>query len=250
MSREQVCLRTNYGYLGDQLCLISAARRYARDHADAEVFVDCIQDLVDVVGAYGDGLVKVGTAGRLIQCDPGSRQRSQWCQATDFNYLGTYITELGIKLESPPSVELPQVPPLLSPEEPYICLQPRSATWGYPTKKEAVFASVVRAVRAVKPLWPIIVVGHTETPRDIPGVIFDFLGSPMSMLRLIRHSKFVITVRSVSAHIASAYGVPSIVFSPDDGEHWSLNYPKWDRKIVPLDISGDETESEVSEFIK
>jgi ADP-heptose:LPS heptosyltransferase len=204
---------------------------------------------VDVVEAYGDGLIKVGTSGRLIQCDPGSRQRSQWCQTVDFNYLGTYITELGIKLESPPSVELPQVPPILSSGEPYICLQPRSATWGYPANKEAVFASVVSAVRAVRPLWPIIVVGHAETPRDIPGVIFDFLGTPMSMLRLIRHSKFVITVRSVSAHIASAYGVPSIVFSPDDGEHWSLNYPKWNRKIVPLNIAEETIGKNVMESV-
>jgi hypothetical protein len=79
---------------------------------------------------------------------------------------------------------------------------------------------------------PVVVVGKPSTPKNIRGADFDHLGSPIEMLRVIQHAAFMLTPRSASAHIASGYRVPSLIWVPDDGENWHLSYPGWDYKLI------------------
>jgi ADP-heptose:LPS heptosyltransferase len=59
------------------------------------------------------------------------------------------------------------------------------------------------------------------------------------MLRMIRHARLVLCPRSASAHIAVGYGVPAVVWAPDDGENWHLNYgPKARVRLIDFDALG------------
>ena len=54
------------------------------------------------------------------------------------------------------------------------------------------------------------------------------------MLRVIQHAAFLLTPRSASANIAAAYRIPSILWVPNDGANWQLDYPGWDYKLVAV----------------
>jgi hypothetical protein len=245
--REPVFLKCSYRTLGDQLCFIGAARHFARARPDVEVFVSNFPDLV---AAYGDNLLNSGTQGREILCEPAPRHRIK-NRSCDANYVGTYLAELGLTFGAPPALELPSLEPIpgLIPKA-YACLQPYSGFAGIPANREAFFNTVVQAVRLVFPQWPISCVGLQNTRRDIRGVTYEHLGNHMTLLRAIQHSGMVLTPRSASAHVASAYGVPAFVWIPDDGENWHLDYPEWPHFRVAMDLGSDELLAHLIQFLE
>ena len=119
-SEDSVHICANYPSLGDQLCLIGAARLYARRSPEKEVFVSA---LPKVVNAYGDSLVRSGQTGRRVVLDPAKRHRVKH-ESPCLNYLGTFAADLGLAFESPPNLELPSLgPPTGLLPQAYIALQ-------------------------------------------------------------------------------------------------------------------------------
>jgi hypothetical protein len=220
--REVVQLYSEHGSLGDQIAFLGAARHYAKLHPHQKVVVANLPNLVD---SYGDDLVSSGEASHKIISNPELRHRVKR-ESPDFNYLGTYMAELGLGLKVPPAIALPRMAPLpgLFPRA-YICLQPY-AGFAKNLGQEAV-QRLVEICRRVCPEWPVVVGGSPRTPMDLEGVEYGYLGDPAALVRLIQHAAVVVTPRSASAHIASAYGVPAFVWTTEDGENWHLDYPDW-----------------------
>lgn len=247
LHQETVCLRSDYGSLGDQLCFIGAARHYARAHSEFSVVVP---NLPDLVGAYADDLIAHGNEGRSILCNPELRHRAKH-ESRDMNYLGTYMAELGLPTDIPPALELPSLPPVdgLLPGA-YVCLQPYSGFSGVPKDKDAFFEFLVKTVVSLCPNWPIVAVGLPDTPRDIRGVSYDYLGDHITFLKAIQHAAMVLTPRSASAHIAAAHGVPTFVWVPPDGEEWHLDYPGWPHYRMEMNVAVDVFKPLLEEFTR
>jgi len=243
MSRRRVQLITDHGCLGDQICFIAAAREYAKYHKGVEVVVSAQPE---IVAAYPDRLVSVGTADVKIPSNPESRHRAKRA-SPDHNYLGTYMAELRLPTQLPPRIELPNLPtaPGLLPLA-YIAIQPYS---GFATNPErGLLQAFVNVCRQIAPEWPLVATGSPDTPQDLVGVDYSRLGDPTSVLSVIQHAGLVLTPRSAAAHIASAYGVPSFVWTPDDGENWHLDYPEWPHYRARLHEEPRKTIQQLAEF--
>lgn len=223
--------------LGDRLCSLAAARAYAKANPNKEVFFD---DLPNVVKAYGDELLTIGKCPDKIQAFPIKRQRQKGGSA-DINYLGTYLSEAGIRVaqDNPPRLELPNANAVPDIASPYCVLQPYSTYAKNPSKE-----FVQRLVDIVKDKYKVIACGSESTPKDLQHVDYSFLSNDaMQMLQLICHATLVMSPRSASAHIAAAYSVPSFIWVPDDGENWHLDYPDWKiHKVSTGDPQYAETE--------
>jgi hypothetical protein len=210
---------------GDKLCALSTAREFARRHSKHKVH---FQYFPEIVTAYGDNLVVPGSGRYVIPYQEPHfyRDRNSSLAA---NYLGCYYLNAGLHFDDSPCLDLPSLPPHpeLMPQS-YIALQPL-AGWANPNIARHHLESIIR----MAPL-PVVVVGKPETRRDIKGAIFDYLGQPIDMLRIIQHAAFMLTPRSASAHIAAAYRVPSLIWVPSDGENWHLDFPEWDHKTISV----------------
>jgi hypothetical protein len=221
-----------YPALGDKICFLSAARIYARIFPDAKVSVG--QSLPDIIDAYGDGLLSAGREGRTISVAPGPWHRLHDHRGNN-NYVGTYLREMGV--QTPPvRPELPEVEPAngLEPGS-YVAFQP----WAnFARDPDAAF--IQQLLDVVRGKLMIVKVGKAgEHNPDFWEVAFpNWMGPPMNMLRVIRHARFVLTPRSASAHVAAAYGVPTVVWVPSDGENWHLDYPEWPHMLVEFERSG------------
>lgn len=247
VEREEVRLSCNYGCLGDQLCFMVAARYFARAHPDNRIV---ISNFPDLLRAYGDNLVCSGEGSGGLQCNPELRHRvKNWSPCR--NYLGTYLAELGLPCDPAPTMELPPLDPVegLAPKQ-YVCVQPYSGFCGVPQNQGVFFASLIETVRRFVPDWPVVAVGLPDTPREIPGVNFDHLGSHATMLSCIQHSALVLSARSASAHIASAYRVPGFIWMPSDGEEWHLNYPEWPHVRIGMNDDMDRTRQALASLLR
>jgi len=222
IERVEVWIPSQWG-LGDKLCALSTARELARRNPKWQIQ---FQHIPEIVSAYEDDLVTSGSGGFQIPYQEPFfyRERDSSIAA---NYLGCYYLNAGLFFSEAPSLELPKLPamPGLEPGS-YIALQP-AAGWARPNIGPRQLEDIVRSAS-----MPVVVVGRQETPRNIKGAIYEYLGSPLDMLRVIQHAAIMLAPRSASAHIASAYRTPSIIWVPDDGENWHLNYPGWQCKMV------------------
>jgi hypothetical protein len=211
--------------LGDKLCALSTAREIARRHTKLKVQFEWFPEIVT---AYGDTLVEPGRGGYVVPCNDHYFYRDRK-RSLAANYLGCYYLNAGLHFDVPPCLDLPTLPPCpdLEPSS-YIALQPNSG-WAKPNISERHLEFIVQ----MAPL-PVVVVGRPETPRDIKGANFDHLGAPIEMLRIIQHAAILLTPRSASAHIGAAYEVPSLIWVPNDGENWHLDYPGWKHKTISV----------------
>ena len=223
---KEVFIHNWYPGLGDQLCLLTAAREFARRNLDCRVHVEALSD---VVNAYGDQLIFIGSSGRRIDCLPAQLQRLKDA-GPYWNYLGTFLFQLGIQCHEPPELELPvvSVPEGLRSRE-CIAFQPYSNWAPNPSNGKEWLEELIAGCQEYRPEWPIIMVGSSETAKGL-NASYDYLGGPLQMLRVISHAALVLTPRSASAHIAAGYRVPAAVWLPDDGENWHLNYPHWSHR--------------------
>jgi alpha-1,3-rhamnosyl/mannosyltransferase len=243
VERKKISIRSGHACLGDRLCVISAARAFARLHPEAEVHI--ATTLPEVVAAYGDDLLRVGEEGEERACEPFGSHRAKERSPLG-NYAGTFLAALGVPFTSSPALELPALAPPrgLAPQG-YIALQPLAGTARNPPP--SFVEALLETARQIAPDWPIVAVGLPDTPRQFPGVDYDHLGGACDFLRTIAHAAFVLTPRSASAHAAAGYRVPSFVWVPDDGENWHLDYPDWRSQRVRV-AAGPESASATLEL--
>ncbi len=235
----EIIIETGWG-LGDKLCALSAAREFARRNPNLSVYYNT---LPNIVTAYGDDLVKLGTGAYPLPENYALFHREK-DSSPAANYLGCYYLGLGINFDSNPGLELPAVAPCagLTPGS-YVALQP-TANWAKPN----LSLNDIKRVIQDSPL-PVVLTGNyitnntTDNISDedkqrfnqeliTAGANASYIGDEMNMLKLIRHAALVLTPRSASAHIAAGYGVKTVVWIPNDGENWHLDYPDWQHKRI------------------
>ncbi|MEE9692630.1 hypothetical protein ACSZN3_08100 [Aeromonas hydrophila] len=255
----EIVIETGWG-LGDKLCALSAAREFARRNPNLSVYYNT---LPKIVAAYGDELLKLGTGAYPLPENYALFHREK-DSSPAANYLGCYYLGLGINFYSNPKLELPAVPPCvgLMPDS-YIALQP-TANWATPN----ISLDDIKRVIQDAPL-PVVLTGNyitnnsTDNVSDEDKLRFNqelvtaganasYIGDEMNMLKLIRHAALVLTPRSASAHIAAGYGVKTVVWVPNDGENWHLDYPNWQHKRISAaqEHVGDELIREMHNLIK
>ncbi len=209
------------GSLGDWLCLISAAREYARRHPMDEV---CVANLDDVVSLYRDGLIKPGRGGRRVAINAEHREKYFSVRR---NYLGTFLWEIVPQIKHPLNLDLPKFPELS--KDRIAIIQPRSRFAENPPVSyvQGLVNEFLKCGGT-----RLFAVGDLSTPRDLEGVDYSLLcDSVPELLRNVSRAYAVLTPRSATAHAAAAYGIPTFAWVPDDGENWHLDYPNWQRFI-------------------
>ena len=243
----QVPINPRWG-LGDKLCALTAARHVARLFSNSRVWFPALREVQDF---YADSLVCYGTNGFVLR-DHYELFHRQKEFSPALNYLGCYLLGLAIDFQSPPALELPEIPPfkeLIGVK--YIALQPTS-NWAQPNLS---LDSLCRVI-AESP-FPVMLAssystknGNQRTDADLEinrkamermvsaGANASFIGNEVDMLRLIRHSHLVVTPRSASAHIAAGYRKMSVIWLPNDGENWHMNYPEWCFSSTNLETHG------------
>jgi hypothetical protein len=223
MERERLSFETG-GCLGDWLCMLSAAREYARRHAHQEIF---IVNLVDVADAYGDGLVKGGRCYHHRYVKPIHREKNT---STRYNYLGTFLREICPEITESMTLDLPKFEHA---QERIAVIQPYS---GYAANPPTSFIQKVVDAFIETTGRKLYVIGLSQTKRDLANVDYSLLedGVP-ALLRNISRADLALTPRSASAHAAAGYGIPSFVWVPNDGENWHLDYSGW--KTVRIEYS-------------
>lgn len=230
--------------LGDRLCALVAAREYAKKFPNLNVRFN---DLPNVVSAYEDELISKGK-GSPVPDNINCLHRTV-INSPAGNYLGCFLLGLGLDFDGLPKLNLPAVEvPFGLTSGKYIALQP-SANYAKPNIDVSSLQKIIDAcpipVVLTGPLHPVNAKNIDVKDISLNGALSDFYGDEMAMLKIISHAALVITPRSASAHIASAYNVPTIAWVPNDGENWHLNYPEWhcqqvdilDENVVPKIIS-------------
>lgn len=208
--------------LGDRLCALSAARELARRRRDLTVHFNAIPRIVDT---FKDDLVTAGSGQAIDIARPGTPYFF-WEKGAGVgvNYAGCYLISLGMDFSDVPVLELPrlQARPGLEPNT-YIVIQPRAeGMWGKPHLPLFDLQRIICS----SPL-PVILAGRPGSGLGLSGLDRSHAGNELNMLQLMQHAALVLTPRSAGAHIAAAYGVPSIVWVPDDDLNWHLDYPDW-----------------------
>lgn len=92
--------------------------------------------------------------------------------------------------------------------------------------------SVLQHLIDASPL-PVFLAGRKGSGKGLLGIDTSFAGDELDMLRLIQNAALILTPRSATAHIAAGYGIPSIVWLPDDYLNWHLDYPNWPVQTIP-----------------
>jgi FkbM family methyltransferase len=243
--KKKIRIRSGHACLGDRLCVISAARAFARLHPETEVFLTTT--LPKVVEAYGDDLVQLGEEGEERVCEPFGSHRAKERSPLG-NYAGTFLAALGVPVEGLPALELPALgPPAGLQPRTYIAFQPLSGT--APNPSPSFVHSLLATARRVAPDWPVVAVGLPDTPKQFAEVDYTHLGGPCTFLQTVAHAAFVLTPRSASAHAAAAYRVPSFVWVPDDGENWHLDYPNCPHQRTRVAAGADLASASLELFL-
>lgn len=216
--------------LGDAICGLIAVREWARVHRDTQVYYG---NLPELVRKYGDGLVRYSDSpGHVFDC--WHLHRARWWSPC-WNYLGTYLADIGLPIDGPPDIRgrLPSFPRPAGLPKLYSVIVPY-ASFALPNAPAIVLEEIVRKVRDNIGGFPCYCLGKEDTPKDIDGVDYSRLGTPLSLLAMVQHATLVLTARSVTTNVAPAYGVPAVVWAPDDGENWNMRYPGWQKAIISI----------------
>lgn len=218
---KEITVRVGWCHLGDALCCLTVARQLARRFPHLSVYVD---GYADIVRAYGDDLIHMGSRGAECGICPTARHRRQE-PTIDYNYCGTYENEFGFTATPGSRLELPEPPPFPNLEGvKYIAFQP-FARWAKPDLSIETIQKLIQPFKNIG--LKIVCVGTWETRQHWEDVDYSHLGSAIDLIRVIRHATAVLTPRSASAHVAGAFKVPSLIWVPKDGENWHLNYTGW-----------------------
>ncbi|WP_146207971.1 glycosyltransferase family 9 protein [Azospirillum sp. TSH64] len=209
--------------LGDRLCALSTAREFSRRFPMHRVH---FRYLKDIATAYSDTLLIHGHNGLVIP-ENSSLFHRQKDTSPAGNYLGCYYLGIGLDFDALPNLDLPLVPPLPGLEPGRYAVLQTAANWARPNLSNSALQQIIDQC----PL-PVVLVGKPDQSIALQRVIPLGMGDEMTMLRAVRHARLVMAPRSASAHIASAYRVPSVIWVPDDGENWHLDYPGWPHTCI------------------
>ena len=209
---------------GDYICLMSACREFMRRTGNT-VYTD---NIPDVIAAYQDPNFLFGTKGVKFQLHMTDSHREK--KPGDYvNYYGTFLAAMGLLRKGDvPKLELPK----FEPEESRVLIQPISVFAKNPTLSY-VQGMVDKFISLTGK--KVYVVGRSDTPRVLKNVEYDLLEDGLTnLMRHVKSAEFVLSPRSLLAHLAAGYGTPSFVWEPEDGENWHLDYPDWVRIIHPF----------------
>jgi hypothetical protein len=208
------------GGLGDKLCALSAIREYTKDTTHRIKISN--PELADVIEAFDDKIVSFGLGGTKLSCDNGPKHFGR-------NYLEAFRSSLDLPLGSLPRLQLPNVPqhPDYLPGT-YIVVQPVGKSW-----VNLSDATMQALVDKCAQYGKVVVVGDTKTPKTLNGVEYVLDHNILVMLKLIKHAKAVLSPHSASAHIASGYCVPTLIWADLDVKHeMHYEYPGWNKVRV------------------
>lgn len=208
------------GDVGDEVCFLSACRTYAKTTGDT-VYV---RSFDDVVRSCGDDLIRISPIEvrefdlQYVHLDKAKYEHS--------NYLGMALDAMIPGSDPQPEADLPN----FSYEPPRCLIQPYSGTARNPS--DEYLQSVVDAFVELTG-ETLYAVGHDGTPHRLRNVDYSLLqNSVPALMAHIQHARFVLTPRSGSAHIAAMYKTPCMVWLPDDGLDWHMNYKKSPLRLV------------------
>jgi ADP-heptose:LPS heptosyltransferase len=125
----------------------------------------------------------------------------------------------------------------------YGVLQPRS---GFARNPDVDYVRRVVEAAVDATAIPVYAIGM-RSPNDPIVDDSQMREDVPHLLSMIAHATFVLTPRSASAHVAAAYGVPSVVWVPRDGENWHLDYPNWNTRR--LEDFGEDPAPAIREFL-
>jgi hypothetical protein len=225
---HKVQIGTSNQNICDLLCALSAAREFARRNPELEVQFQYLPEIVD---AYDDDLVRPGNGGYIIP-NYSEQFLSERDSSIASNYQGGYYLGLALNFAVPPRPELPIMPAVKG-------LQPRSyivLATGAEGLTSTLSLEQLNSLVQTAPL-PVVCIGNATARPGIKGADY-FNGPPLAMLRLIQHASVVLTSRTTPAHIAAAYEVPSVVWIPEDGYDWHIDYPAWNHRRIPVATHG------------
>lgn len=223
---------TTHIHAGDMVCFIAAAREFARRTGN----IACVNFGRDLVEAYGDDNLRYGGEG--VKMPVAVDRLYDTTEQIYKNYMGMFYASMGILRDDEiPRLELPP----FEKTESIAIIQPFSIS-GISAPVEYV-QSIVDTFKSHtgKELY---VVGSPETPKILKNVNYELLRwGIVDVMKIVASSSFVLTIRSLTAHLAAGFQKPTFIWCPPDGKNWHLNYPDWE---CNAGIYNEGTESVVS----
>jgi hypothetical protein len=202
--------------IGDQLCLIGAARIASERRCE---LIGLPYLPIVLYKYHDDGFVRYDTGQPCIDINPRKWHRGPYAEQCR-NYVGTYLAAIGEIVTGRPQLELPY----FAPEPVRILMQPFSGkAQNPPLPYLQAIIDRVKATTGEK----VYAIGN-RPPTGLAGLELDLLGDNVPLLMsYIQSARLVLSPRSLSAHVAAGYKVPSVIWCPDDGENWHLDYGLW-----------------------
>jgi ADP-heptose:LPS heptosyltransferase len=266
--KEKWCVIPDGGGLGDRICLVSAIRHFSKFQDDVRVGVDA-QDVIlrELISLYNDDLItfweRTWESSQQIWTTPANLNfkdnEVKWKVLNSFNlgpyarditgkygnYHGVYLAYLfNIIPHNPPNPELPKIKGILKGK---IAIQPKS-NWAKNPSDEFVQKMIDFCKEHTGE--DVIALGNTNTPRNLKNVNYDFLKNDVSFLMsCINGLGLLLTPRSGCSHIAAGYQTPTILWNPDDGEEWHVNYEPWNVLKLRFETT-EQNDDKIKNFIK
>jgi hypothetical protein len=227
-----------FGHLGDMFCLTSAAHTYAR-LTHEPTFIDSDWGITEM---YDDDLLKVGNDGVDFDMHPVMDLHRHQGESPCVNYLGCYLRHMMpakfqerlIAIRDRDLFE----PPIVRIKHGRTVIQPYSRNAPNPSDERLQNFVDWMFTQGRSPIYAI---GKADTPQTLRGVDYSMLeDSAPAFIRNVAGASFVLTPHSAAAHMAAAYNVPALVWMPDWGENWQLDYPGWEAEKIVFDDRKDE----------
>ena len=226
---------------GDIVCLYSCCQTFIR----ATGHTVYVADHEDLVKAYNDDRFRYGNDGVYFVVSAFNHRGKE--SLGHYNYLGTYMSAMGLLREPYPSLNLPTFD-ISSGVERKALIQPFSSFAENPPL-EYVQGLVDTFIEHTG--MKLYVVGRSDTPRTLKGVDYSLLKDSISnTMEMVQNAVCVLTPRSLTAHLAAGYKVPCFVWCPSDGENWHLDYKNWLNKRIEFKQGLSRLKHELVEFLK
>lgn len=226
---------------GDMICLYSCCRTFIKT-TGYTVYVPAYED---VVKAYKDERFRFGYEGVYFVVSAFNHRGKQ--PLGYYNYLGTFLAAMGLLNEPYPNLDLPTFEIPVGTERKAL-IQPFSNFAENPPL-EYIQGMVDTFIEQTG--MKLYAIGKPDTPQTLRGVDYSLLKDGIAhMMKLVQNASFVLTPRSMTAHLAAGYKTPTFVWCPSDGENWHLDYKNWTNKRFEFKKGFDSSRHELVEFLK
>lgn len=225
---------------GDVVCFLSACRTFVKTTGHI-TYVDIHPDVVE---AYKDDKLRFGSFGVRFVIHPSYHHRDRH-PGQCHNYLGTFLASMGLLRDECPALDLPVFETF---KEKRALIQPFS---GFAKNPPLEYIQKMVDTFSEQTGMQLYAIGAENTPHNLKNVDYSLLKNGIAeVMRLVQDASFVLSPRSLSAHLAAGYHVPSFVWCPDDGENWHLNYPNWINKRVRFQKGTEYSEKCLVDFLR